>query len=272
MATVAVLAWNLFHGRDHPPEGSARHASVNRVLRDEFAAVLAREPWDVALLQEAPPHWLRTLAQAARASGASVLTSRNLGAFARRRLAAWNPDLIASGEGGSNQILARGGWRIAETRRLTLTLLPERRRLLWARLEHPEHGPLTAATLHATAHDPAAAARDVERAARAACAWSAELPLVFGGDLNLRKTELPDAFERLRAQLGLEGARTGRAIDHLLVRGLAPAAAPQPLPDDRREVHQPDGRLVRLSDHAPVVAAYDVGWPPSTSEENDGGG
>jgi len=96
------------------------------VLRDEFAAVLARETWDIALLQEAPPHWLRAVAQAAKASGASALTSRNFLAFVRRRLAAWNPDLIASGEGGSNQILARGGWRIAETRRLTLTLLPER--------------------------------------------------------------------------------------------------------------------------------------------------
>src|SRR5688572_21325412 len=99
MATLTVLSWNLFHGRDHPVEGSASHASVNRVLRDEFATVLAREPWDVALLQEAPPHWLRPLAQASGASGASALTSRNFGAFVRRWLAAWNPDLIASGEG-----------------------------------------------------------------------------------------------------------------------------------------------------------------------------
>ena len=61
MATLTVLTWNLFHGRDHPPEGSAEHVAVNRVLRDEFASVLAREPWDIAFLQEAPPHWLRTL-------------------------------------------------------------------------------------------------------------------------------------------------------------------------------------------------------------------
>src|SRR5829696_1322491 len=119
MATLTVLTWNLFHGRDHPLEGSDAHASVNRLLRDEFAAVLAREPWDLALVQEAPPHWLRTLTQTAAASGSSVLTSRNFGAFVRRRLAEWNPDLIKSGEGGSNQILVRSGWRIAETRRLT---------------------------------------------------------------------------------------------------------------------------------------------------------
>jgi len=265
MATLAVLSWNLFHGRDHPLEGSSAHASVNRVLRDEFAAVLARERWDLALLQEAPPHWLRPLAETAGASGASVLTSRNAGAFVRRRLAEWNPDLIASGEGGSNQILARGGWRILETRRLTLTVLPERRRLIWVRLDHPQHGQLTAATLHATAHDPAAAARDVERAARAACAWSAELPLVFGGDLNLRMTELPDAFGRLHTELGLAGERPGRAIDHVLVRGLEVRSPAEPLPPERREVRDPDGLLVRLSDHAPVVATYDIGSGPTTS-------
>ena len=265
MATLTVLTWNLFHGRDHPPERSPEHAAVNRVLRDEFAAVLAREPWDVAFLQEAPPHWLRPLAQAAGASGSSVLTSRNFGALIRRRLAAWNPDLIASGEGGSNQVLVRSGWRIAETRRLTLTLTPERRRLIWTRLAHDRHGVVTAATLHATAHDPAAAARDVERAARAACAWSAELPLVFGGDLNLRMTELPDAFERLQAELGLRGARPGRAIDHLLVRGLETRVPQEPLGPERREVRDPSGRRVRLSDHAPVVAVYDIGSGRTTN-------
>ena len=265
MAALTVLTWNLFHGRDHPLEGSREHASVNRPLREEFAAVLAREPWDVALLQEAPPHWLRALAQAAGASGTSVLTSRNFGAFIRRRLAEWNPDLIASGEGGSNQILVRSGWTIVEARRLTLTLLPERRRLLWARLVHHEHGSLTAATLHATAHDPAAAARDVERAARTACAWSAELPLMFGGDLNLRMSERADTFERLRAELGLSGARSGRAIDHLLARGIEVRSAPAPLAAERRELHDPSGLLVRLSDHAPVVATYEIGSAPETS-------
>ena len=264
MAALTVLTWNLFHGRDHPPEGSADHVAVNRVLREEFASVLAREPWDIAFLQEAPPHWLRPLAAAAGASGSSALTSRNFGAFVRRRLAEWNPDLTASGEGGSNQILARSGWQIRETRRLTLTLLPERRRLIWVRLAHRDHGELTAANLHATAHVPAAAARDVERAARAACAWSADIPLVFGGDLNLRMAELPDAFERLRSELGLTGARAGRAIDHLLVRGLDVRDAPAPLDPERRDVPDPAGRLVRLSDHAPVVATYDIGSRPTT--------
>jgi endonuclease/exonuclease/phosphatase family metal-dependent hydrolase len=260
MASLSVLSWNLFHGRDHPAAGDP---DANRVLREQFASVLAREPWDVALLQEAPPYWLRDLAAAAGAGGASVLTSRNLGAFVRRRLASWNPDLIKSGEGGSNQILARGGWRIAETRRLTLTLLPERRRLIWARLERGEDT-LAVATLHATAHDPDAAARDVERAARAACGWSAELPLVLGGDFNLRMSERPDAFERLRGELALDGARPGRAIDHILARGVQTVSPPQPLAGERREIAVP-GATVRLSDHAPVVATYALGSAPTTS-------
>jgi endonuclease/exonuclease/phosphatase family metal-dependent hydrolase len=265
MATVTVLTWNLFHGRDNPVAASPAHAHVNRPLRDEFSRFLAGESWAVALLQEAPPHWLRPLAQAAGASGASALTSRNFGAFIRRRLAEWNPDLIRSGEGGSNQILARAGWQITEVHRLTLTLLPERRRMIWARLAHPEHGELAVAALHATAHDPDAAAHDVERAARAACAWSADVPLVFGGDLNLRMDERPEVFERLHSDLGLSGARPGRAIDHLLARGLDTRTAPEPLAAERRDVRDAGGLLVRLSDHTPVVATYDIGSPPQAT-------
>lgn len=268
MATLTVLTWNLLHGRDHPPAGSDRHVEVNRVLRDEFAALIATEHWDVALLQEAPPHWLRPLCRAAGAHGASALTSRNAAAPLRRLVAAWRPDLIKSGEGGSNQLLVRGGWRIVEVRRLTLTLLPERRRLIWARLEHPRHGALTAANLHASAHDRHAAGRDVEHAARAACSWSAELPLVFGGDLNLRPAQSAAAFELLRVELGLAGATEPHAIDHLLARGLPAAAPARSLPPEWRDVAQGDGRAVRLSDHAPVAATYDIG---SSTGTNGGG-
>jgi endonuclease/exonuclease/phosphatase family metal-dependent hydrolase len=77
--------------------------------------------------------------------------------------------------------------------------------------------------------------------------------------------ELPDAFDRLQAELGLGGARPGRAIDHLLVRGVGPRTAPEPLAAERREIRNADGRLVRLSDHAPVVATYDIGSAPKAS-------
>ena len=245
MPQLAVLSWNLFHGRAKPAAG--------RALQAEFADALAAMEWDVALLQEAPPHWLRPLCEAARASGASALTSRNFGAFLRREIAARAPDTIKSNEGGSNQLLARGGWRIGETRRLTLTLWPERRRLIWGRLEHPDLGALAVANLHATADDRPAATEDVIRAARAACSWAADLPLVFGGDLNLRMSETPQPFERLRDEFGLEGARPGRAIDHLLVRGLATVSPPEPLPRGG------------LSDHDPLGATYDLRSRPTTN-------
>ena len=62
---VRVVTWNLFHGRDDPPdpslrtwrsrllritERSATHEQVNRPLRDEFAARIAAVAWDVGLL------------------------------------------------------------------------------------------------------------------------------------------------------------------------------------------------------------------------------
>ncbi len=117
-----AVSWNLFHGRDYPPdpalftwrsrllrieERGPTHVQVNRDLTAEFAAMLAGSKWDVALLQECPPRFVAPLAKACRAHSHRVLTSRNsLGAL-RTLAARINPDLIASGEGGSNLTLVR---------------------------------------------------------------------------------------------------------------------------------------------------------------------
>ncbi|MFL5825823.1 MAG: endonuclease/exonuclease/phosphatase family protein [Thermoleophilaceae bacterium] len=267
---IRALSWNLFHGRDAPPnpalftwrsrllrvtERDDTHVQVNRCLLPEFAGKLAGWDWDIALLQEAPPDWLRPLAQAARASGASVLTSRNVGHLARTLVARVNPDLIASHEGGSNQVLARPPWRLAEVRRHTLTLCPERRRMIWVRMEHPEQGAICAATLHATAHVPKAAERDVREAALTALDWSGELPLVFGGDMNLRPAET-ELFDWLSREHGFSQPTAPNAIDHILARRLEVAEPPRRLPPEARELPQPCGRVLRLSDHAPVAAAF----------------
>src|SRR5207247_687307 len=126
---VRAFSWNLFHGRDYPPdpalftwrsrllrvtESNDVHAQVNRPLLREFAAAIAAQRWEVALLQEAPPRWLRPLARAAGAGGASVLTSRNFAAALRAALAWVNPDLVASNEGGSNQLLVRPPWHVVD--------------------------------------------------------------------------------------------------------------------------------------------------------------
>jgi len=268
---VRALSWNLFHGRDAPPDPALRtwrsrllrttevgetHAQVNRPLLGEFAGVLAAESWDFALLQEAPPRWLRPLGEASRASGVSALTSRNAIAPVRAVLAQANPDLMASAEGGSNQLLVRAPWRVAEVRRLTLTLWPERRRMLLARLVGPGGATLVVANLHATAGDAAAAAKEVSRAAETALEWAGGQPLLFGGDLNLRPARNPEAFERLRERFGMSAPTAPDALDHLLVRDLEVVEPARRLPAQWRECgHRaaPAGRSIRLSDHAPVV-------------------
>jgi endonuclease/exonuclease/phosphatase family metal-dependent hydrolase len=267
---VRVVTWNLFHGRDHPPDPALRtwrsrllriteryatHAQVNRPLRAEFAAVLAGLPWHVALLQEVPPRWLRPLSEAAGASGVSALTSRNLLHMARAALAWINPDLVASNEGGSNQVLVRPPWRIVRVTRETIARRPERRRMLLARLRHPDGPELVVANLHASTGDPA---DEVIAAADRAVAWSAGAPLLFGGDLNLRPAQAADAFAELERGYGLVRPTAPDAIDHLLSRGLVVVEPPAPLPPPSREVRDADGRAIRLSDHSPVAATLEV--------------
>ena len=229
-----------------------------RSLHTEFAALLARFEWDVALLQEAPPRWLRELAFAAGAHGRMVKTSRNQLAPLRAWIADHRPDLIKSGEGGSNQILVRPPWTVEEERRLTLAHLPERRRMLWVRLAHPSGAQLCVANLHASAHNPARAAQEVERAAEAAVAWSAGRPLILGGDTNVRPVEQPWLYETLAAA-GFSGPTGPKLIDHLLGRGVGVVEKPRQLPAERREVRAGTAPRVRLSDHAVVVATFDMG-------------
>lgn len=267
-----VLSWNLFHGRDFPPRRELRtwrsrllwlserddtHVQLNRPLFAEFAALLDGWDWDVAFLQEAPPRWFRPLARHARASGALGLTSRNLGAPLRRVTAAVNPDLIASGEGGSNQVLVRHPGRVIEVERHELVRRPERRAMLLARLELAGGGRVAVANLHATSsRGDHLAAPEVVRAAELAVGWAGADPLVFGGDLNLRPEAAPAAFESLTGRLGLGPPTAPDAIDHLLARGLDVVEAPKRLLAEARELERRDGRRIRLSDHAPVLAAF----------------
>jgi hypothetical protein len=260
---IRALSWNLFHGRDHPPdpglltwrsrllriaERNATHVQVNRDLFDEFASVLAGAEWDVALLQECPPRWVDRLAAACDAEAHVSLTSRNSLPRLRGLIASFNPDLIASNEGGSNVTLVRGE-SIADRRELTLTSRPERRTMAFTRLAS---GPCVA-NLHASTADPAAGP-ELLRAADSATEWANGAPVILGGDLNIRPDRAPDVFDELRNR-GFGEPDAPDAIDHLLARGLAVAAPPVRWPPERREVRE--GRLaIRLSDHAPVEAAF----------------
>jgi endonuclease/exonuclease/phosphatase family metal-dependent hydrolase len=269
-----AIGWNLFHGRDFPPdpalftwrsrllriaERNATHAQVNRDLSAEFAAMLSDADWDVALLQECPPRFAAPLARACGAEAHRVLTSRNsLGAL-RAAAGRLNPDLIASGEGGSNLTLVRADGplgEIVERRELAIHKgKPERRAMAFTRTASG----LCIANLHATNDHPEMASEDVLLAARRATEWAGGSPLLFGGDLNLRPAETPAVFDQLRDSFGLLTPTTAPgAIDHLLARGLKMIERPAPWPPERREVRQGD-HAVRLSDHAPVVARFALG-------------
>lgn len=272
---LTALAWNLFHGRDFPPDPQLRswrsrllridernetHVQVNRDLTAEFATLLSSWAWDVALLQECPPRFAVPLAQACGAEAHRALTSRNALGPLRGLLARQNPDLMASGEGGSNLTLVRVPGRlggIVERRDLTIHAgEPERRSMAMTRTASG----LCIANLHATNDRPELASEDVLHAARAAGEFAAGSPLIFGGDLNLRPAENPGVFERLREDFGLAAPTAPRAIDHLLSRGLEVLEPPAAWPPERRELPL-DGRALRLSDHAPLAARFDAKEP-----------
>ena len=249
---MRVLTWNLFHGRDFPPDPPAGHVDVNRPLLDEFATVLDRLEWDVALLQEAPPRWFGELQRRTRSTGARVLTSRNWWPSLQAPLADWNPDLIKSSEGGSNQMLVRSPDGIAEHRTLTLARWPERRRMQWARPRQRgmrgEPARLDKRSELPRELLPAAAGggpvlRATTRSSSAATSTSA------------RRTPRTSS-RRLRERFELGDPTGPEAIDHLLARGLRVVERPRRLAPAEREVTDLDGRLIRLSDHAPVVAEF----------------
>jgi endonuclease/exonuclease/phosphatase family metal-dependent hydrolase len=263
---IGAITWNLFHGRDYPPdsalhtwrslvgratERNATHVQVNRELLREFAQVLGAARWDVALLQECPPRWSAALASACVAKAQGSLTSRNWLGSVRNALAGWNPDLLGSWEGGSNLTLVRGlgAEGLLDQRDLVLRRLPERRTMAFARLDSG----LCVANLHASTRPPLAAA-DVSHAVETAVAWAGESPLILGGDFNLRpgRTRL---FEDLGQRFGLSAPTGPDCIDHILSRGLEIVEPAGAWPPAARELPC-EGLRLRLSDHAPVEARF----------------
>ena len=193
--------------------------------------MLAGWEWDVALLQEVPPWWPARLAQRLRCEQSSVLTSRNGLLPLRRLLAERWPDVMRSGGGGANAILARID-RISEHRSARLCRRPERRMAHGVELGYG----LWVVNLHATAHDPERARADLAVAARRGVEWAGGLPLIVGGDFNLGKPAL-DGMRRVASS----------DVDHVLI-------------GPRLEVAQAARTLDRgaLSDHLPLTVTLDL--------------
>jgi endonuclease/exonuclease/phosphatase family metal-dependent hydrolase len=261
---IRVLTWNLYHGRDGPPdpalyttraewtrrtERNETHVQVNRNLWPQFSRMLAEASWDVALLQECPPRWVRGLARESRAEAYRSLTSRNWLLPLTQMIARRNPDLIGSAEGGSNTILARAGaGGIAERHTFTMRWVrPERRAMAFARLGCG----LCVTSLHASTR-PRLAEPELARAADRAVEWAGGAPLVLGGDFNVRPAQ-SDAFDLLAERHGLQGPTAPDSIDHLLTLGAEVIEGPRPWPLAERELDE-DGLALTLSDHAPVEA------------------
>ena len=268
---VRALSWNLFHGRDFPPDPSlftwrsrvlriternATHLQVNGDLFREFAGVIAEAEWDVALLQECPPRWAEPLASACAAEAHRALTSRNSLGPLRAILARLNPDLIGSNEGGSNLTLVRRELgEIAARRELVLTPgpNPERRTMAFTTLASG----LCVANLHASTADPQASA-ELRAAGERCLQWAEGAPVILGGDFNVRPRQ-SEVFTDL-AELGFSSPADPDAIDHLLAAGMEVRDPAASWPAAGREVER-DGLAIRLSDHAPIAAGFAAKLP-----------
>jgi hypothetical protein len=274
LVEIRTLCWNIFHGRDAPPDPSlftlrskllriterdGTYVQVNRDLFDRFATLISGAEWDVLLLQECPPRWAEPFAATSHAQAHRVLTSRNWLPAVQGAIHRFNPDLPGSWEGGSNTTLVRER-AIAERRELIIRPgHPERRAMAFTRLDDGT----CIANFHATCDNYPLAEEEIRLAADTAAEWAGDAPLIFGGDFNVRprSTEL---YVELEQRFDLRFPTAPDAIDHLLVRGLEVQDPPRQWPAGEREIPW-DGLTLRLSDHAPVEALFGAATASASS-------
>jgi endonuclease/exonuclease/phosphatase family metal-dependent hydrolase len=268
---LRAFTWNVFHGRDWPPEpelqvrahkGNWRRGPItgreyeqaNWDLFDRFAEMIDGVPWDVAFFQEFPPSWKRRMARACRADAHRALSGRNWLQPLTSLIGRWRPDLLGAWEGGSNTTLVRpDAGPIAARRRIVLTRRPELRVMALTRLESG----LCLANLHVSTR-PASAEQELLSAADRASELAGTDPLVFGGDFNVRPRE-SRVFDQLAHRFGLAPPTAPDRLSHLLVRGLDVVEHPAAWPPESRDVIDPDtGLKIRLADHNPVQSR--LGW------------
>jgi endonuclease/exonuclease/phosphatase family protein len=263
------MTWNLFHGRDWPPEpdlqlrahkGNFRrgprrgrhYEQVNRDLMEEFARLISGIGWDVALFQEFPPSWSDRMAAACEADAHRALSGRNWLQPVTSLIGRWRPDLLGAWEGGSDTTLVRrAAAEIAERRKEILTWRPELRVMALTRLSTG----VCVANLHVSTN-PSRAERELLDAAERSIAFAAGHPLIFGGDFNVRP-QASGVFDELERRFGLAPPTAPDRLSHLLARGLEVVEHPAALPPEARDVTDAaTGLQIRLSDHNPVIGKF----------------
>jgi endonuclease/exonuclease/phosphatase (EEP) superfamily protein YafD len=263
------MTWNVFHGRDWPPEeelqvrahkgnwrrGPIRgkeYEQVNWDLFDQFASTIDGASWDVAFFQEFPPSWKAKMAQACEADAHRALSGRNWLQPLTSIIGRWRPDLLGAWEGGSNTTLVRRqAGSIVERRRIVLTRCPELRVMALTRLESG----VSLANFHVSTK-PSSAEAELITAAERAVNFAGGGPLIFGGDFNVRPAQ-SGVFDRLEQRFGLAPPTAPDRLSHLLVRELEVEDRPAAWPAEARDLADPEtGLKIRLSDHNPVEARF----------------
>jgi endonuclease/exonuclease/phosphatase (EEP) superfamily protein YafD len=269
MRKVHALTWNVFHGRDWPPEeglqkrahkgnwrrGPIRgdqYVQVNRDLFEQFATWIGNVDWDVALFQEFPPRWMRPMASACGAEPHRALSGRNWLQPLTSMIGRWRPDLLGAWEGGSNTTLVRHrAGPVAERQRAVLTRHPELRVMALTRLDSG----VCVANMHVST-TPAKAEAELISAAERALRFAGDSPLIFGGDFNVRP-QSSDIFGELERRFGLAPFTAPERLSHLLARGLEVIEHPAAWPPEARDIADPEtGLKIRLADHNPVQATF----------------
>lgn len=263
------MTWNVFHGRDWPPEkelqvrahkGSFRrgprlgseYEQTNWDLFDLFAEMIDRTAWDIAIFQEFPPSWKGRMAHACGAEAHRALSGRNWLQPLTSLIGRWRPDLLGAWEGGSNTALFRGdAGAIAERERVTLTRRPELRVMGLTRLESG----VCVANLHVSTK-PSSAEAELLAGAQIASDFAGTGPLIFGGDFNVRP-KASEVFDELAERFALGPPTAPERLSHLLSRGLEIVEPPKAWAPEARDIVDPDtGLKIRLADHNPVTARF----------------
>ncbi|MFT4035433.1 MAG: endonuclease/exonuclease/phosphatase family protein [Patulibacter sp.] len=217
MPELRVASWNLFHGRAVP--------AMRSNLLPQVAAVLADADWEVCGLQELPPWWARSLAQACGASLRVARTSLARGVLpaAQRRLCEHDPELLGARGAAVNALLVRpsAGW-IVDHRVARLRRVPQRRSVQAVQLARPGARTVWVANAHTHNRPLSAATGDLARAIGLVQPWASTADAaILLGDFNV-----PAAIAKQQAPAGGLRWLAGERVDHLLVSAGVQLAAP----------------------------------------------